>query len=219
MEHRNDLNGIRKLIGYQYRYLICIAALRDEEPMNTNRLRERWKDKDGNGVAVMRNLVGSWRLDPDRTTLVFKTKALWILPVTGVLRATGGTGSVNANGDVAGSLVVDATSIDTKVAKRDAHLRSSAFLETDTYPTITFRAGSADIDSSLSGKVLGELSFHGETHPLTLTVVIEVSDGELMLHGDAVIDRRLWGIPLATKGAGVINRVSVAATFVQDHAR
>jgi len=44
------------------------------------------------------DLAGTWTLDPRRTTIRFRTKAMWVLNVTGTLRATEGDGAVDPNG-------------------------------------------------------------------------------------------------------------------------
>jgi len=65
---------------------------------------------------------------------------------------------------------VKAASIDTNEARRDAHLRSADFFETDTYPELTFvsrrieRAGDGRYD------VHGDLTIHGVTKPIVLPV-------------------------------------------------
>ena len=74
--------------------------------------------------------------------------------------------------DVARSAVdatIDVTTVDTGVSQRDAHLKSGDFFDTGKYPTMTFKSTSVhksgdDLD------VLGELTLHGVTKPVTLHV-------------------------------------------------
>jgi polyisoprenoid-binding protein YceI len=91
-----------------------------------------------------RDFVGKWMLDPDRTSIVFHTKAMWVFPAKGTARAIEGVGTMGTDGGLSGSLVVDAASIDTKNRKRDAHLRTADFFEVETFPTINFEATSGD---------------------------------------------------------------------------
>ena len=70
------------------------------------------------------DLTGTWTLDPRRAEIQFHTKAMWVLPVSGTLRVTEGSGVVGGDGRVTGCLVVDANSIDTKNKRRDEHLRA-----------------------------------------------------------------------------------------------
>jgi polyisoprenoid-binding protein YceI len=62
---------------------------------------------------------------------------------------------------------IDASSIDTRVADRDAHLRSADFLHAEEHSTITFR--SARISGTAEKfKVEGDLTIRGVTKPVTL---------------------------------------------------
>jgi polyisoprenoid-binding protein YceI len=62
---------------------------------------------------------------------------------------------------------VDAASIDTQVADRDAHLRSADFLDVASHPEIVFR--SKRIERAGQGyRVIGELALHGVVREVTL---------------------------------------------------
>ena len=62
---------------------------------------------------------------------------------------------------------IDAASIDTQVADRDAHLRSPDFLDVAKYPELTFR--SRRVEKGGSGlRVTGDLTLHGVTREVTL---------------------------------------------------
>lgn len=83
--------------------------------------------------------TGLWQLDAGASTVALKHKSMWgLVPVKGVFATVGGGGEVSADGTVTGTLTLDAASIDTKNAKRDAHLRSADFFDVDKYPEITF---------------------------------------------------------------------------------
>ncbi len=68
--------------------------------------------------------------------------------------------------------VIDASSIDTKVADRDAHLRSADFLHADQHDTITFRSTRIS-GSPQNFKIDGELTIHGVTRPETLAASMD----------------------------------------------
>jgi polyisoprenoid-binding protein YceI len=65
---------------------------------------------------------------------------------------------------------IEAASINTHAADRDAHLRSPDFLNVDKYPYVTFQAtGGKKIDEE-RGKLNGNLTIRDVTRPVTLDV-------------------------------------------------
>jgi polyisoprenoid-binding protein YceI len=84
--------------------------------------------------------AGSWVLDGSRSE-VRLSKSMWgLAPVKGVFRHVSGGGTVSTSGNVTGTITLAAASIDTGHEKRDEHLRSADFFDTDSYPDIIFTA-------------------------------------------------------------------------------
>jgi polyisoprenoid-binding protein YceI len=160
-------------------------------------------------------LAGPWTIDPHQTTVEFRTKALWVLPVKGKAKVTGGGAIVGADGSLTGSLVIDAASIDTKNKKRDEHLRTADFFEVSKYPTITFEVTGGRLVSSNKMELEGTLTVHGQTRPLTLSADVDTSRDSAVISTELEIDRRSWGLSLAPFGAGYKNRVTVKAAFIR----
>jgi polyisoprenoid-binding protein YceI len=65
--------------------------------------------------------------------------------------------------------VIDAASINTRDAKRDAHLRSADFFDTANHPTITFTSKQVS-RSGANVVVKGDLTLHGVTREVVLTL-------------------------------------------------
>ena len=65
---------------------------------------------------------------------------------------------------------IDVRSIDTRIKKRDDHLRSSEFFNVEKFPQIVFKSRSVKQTSPQSGDILGDLTIHGVTKPVTLHV-------------------------------------------------
>jgi polyisoprenoid-binding protein YceI len=65
---------------------------------------------------------------------------------------------------------IDVRSIDTRIQKRDDHLRSAEFFNTAKFPEITFKSRSVTRTGPQSGDILGDLTMHGVTKPITLRV-------------------------------------------------
>jgi polyisoprenoid-binding protein YceI len=152
-------------------------------------------------------------LDPEETTVTFRTKSLWVLPVNGTLKALSGDAQVSG-GDAKGTLVIDATSIDTKNKRRDTHLRSKDFLEVVAYPTIVFTANSARPAGPGHVEVTGVLTVHGQNQPLTLHAELNGSGTSATVSTEVEIDRSLWGVTWGGKVlVGLISRFQIRAPF------
>ena len=65
---------------------------------------------------------------------------------------------------------IDVRSIDTKIEKRDNHLRSPEFFNVEKFPAMTFKSRSAKQTGPQSGDIEGDLTMHGVTKPITLHV-------------------------------------------------
>ena len=65
---------------------------------------------------------------------------------------------------------IDVRSIDTRIKKRDDHLRSAEFFDVEKYSQITFKSRSVKQTGPQSGDIIGELTIHGVTKPITLHV-------------------------------------------------
>ena len=65
---------------------------------------------------------------------------------------------------------IDVRSIDTRIQKRDDHLRSAEFFNVAKFPDITFKSHSVTRMGPQSGDILGDLTMHGVTKPITLHV-------------------------------------------------
>jgi polyisoprenoid-binding protein YceI len=65
---------------------------------------------------------------------------------------------------------IDVRSLDTRIKKRDDHLRSPEFFNVEKFPHITFKSRSVKRTGPQSGDILGDLTMHGVTKPITLHV-------------------------------------------------
>jgi polyisoprenoid-binding protein YceI len=159
------------------------------------------------------DFVGKWVLDPDRTSIVFHTKAMWVFPAKGTAKAIEGVGAVGTDGGLRGTLVIDAASIDTKNKKRDAHLRTADFFEVEKFPTITFEATSGRLAGSDKLELAGTLTVHGQTRPLGITAHLSFAADTVTVSTEIAIDRSEWGLDLTPFGAGLKNRIMISVDF------
>ena len=73
---------------------------------------------------------------------------------------------------------IDVRSIDTEIQKRDNHLRSPEFFNVEKYPEMTFKSRSVKQTGPQEGDILGDLTMHGVTKPITLHVKLLTSPND-----------------------------------------
>jgi polyisoprenoid-binding protein YceI len=114
----------------------------------------------------------TWHIDPAHSDAEFAVKHLMISTVKGHFADVKGTVSVDDREPTAAAVEVSiaVASIDTRDAKRDAHLKSADFFDAEQYPTIAFKG--TRIDGSVDGafRLAGDLTIHGVTRAVTLDV-------------------------------------------------
>ncbi|MGA8641304.1 MAG: YceI family protein [Candidatus Binatus sp.] len=83
----------------------------------------------------------TWHIDPAHTNVEFTVRHMMISNVKGQFQKTSGTITADGNDPASAKIdaTIDASSVDTRVEKRDAHLKSPDFLDVAKYPTITFK--------------------------------------------------------------------------------
>ena len=65
---------------------------------------------------------------------------------------------------------INVSSIDTRIKRRDDHLRSAEFFNAEKFSHITFKSRSVKQTGPQSGDILGDITMHGVTRPITLHV-------------------------------------------------
>jgi polyisoprenoid-binding protein YceI len=114
----------------------------------------------------------TWTIDPSHSSVQFSVRHLMISNVRGEFARF--SGSVQADEkDLARSVVeasIEAASIDTREAKRDAHLKSPDFLDVERHPTITFKSKKIAAAGERKWRVTGDLTLHGVTREVVLDV-------------------------------------------------
>jgi len=161
-----------------------------------------------------------WTLEPSYTTVEFSVRNLFFT-VKGHLAVL--EGSIVLDGeDIHRSSVVaslDADSVDTGIKRRDAHLRSAAFLDTGNFPNIYFQSSSIGpgIDRDMLS-VKGSLTIKEKKSTVELNVT-EVDRsrsprGEEVIYYSATteLDRFAFGM---NYGRGVIGRTLKISINVQ----
>ena len=117
----------------------------------------------------------TWKIDPVHSQIEFGVRHMMITTVKGRFAGVEGTVRFDeARPDEAEVDVrIDASTIDTREAQRDAHLRSADFFDVERYPHITFRSTGALKRNGREFTLTGDLTLHGVTKPVVLDVVEE----------------------------------------------
>jgi polyisoprenoid-binding protein YceI len=174
----------------------------------------------------------TWRLDPAHTSIEFAVKHMMFTTVRGRFKDVKGTIEVDEaspNSSVV-DVEIQASSLDTGTADRDAHLRSADFLDVENHPTLTFRSTKVEGAMAKEGDkftVTGDLTIRGTTKPVTLDCVFEGTGKDPWggtragIRATTKIDRRDWGLTwnqaLETGGILVANelRIEIEAQAVK----
>jgi polyisoprenoid-binding protein YceI len=116
--------------------------------------------------------AATYKADAAHSTILFKAKHLNTGYVFG--RFNSFAAQVNYDESKPEALAVEATvqvdSIDTGNTKRDSHLKSPDFFSAKEFPAITFKSKSARSAGENKFEVAGDLTLHGVTKPVTVTV-------------------------------------------------
>ena len=114
-----------------------------------------------------------WAIDPSHSTLEFSVKNFFFFTVKGRLTEFAGT-IVLDQADIGRSSVevaIKAASLDTGIKRRDAHLRSADFLETDRYPDIYFQSTKIEPGRDRNTlRLTGSLTIKGKSREVILDV-------------------------------------------------
>jgi len=114
-------------------------------------------------------MTNQWDIDVSHSAIHFRVRHMVISKVHGRFARWAGAIQLDPQDPTRSSVDVsiDAASIDTQVADRDAHLRSADFLDVAKYPQLTFR--SRKIEKAGAGyRVTGDLELHGVKREVTL---------------------------------------------------
>ncbi|MEZ4758730.1 MAG: YceI family protein [Flavobacteriales bacterium] len=161
-----------------------------------------------------------WAIDPAHSEVQFKVKHLMISTVTGSFKQFGAEAELESD-DLTNAQVsfwADTASIFTNDEKRDAHLRSPDFFDSEQFPKLTFTSTRIE-GSGSSWKVTGDLTIKGVTKPVTLDVEWSGQakdpwgNTKAGLNLSGKIDRKEWGLTwnaaLETGGVLVSDEVRI----------
>jgi len=110
-----------------------------------------------------------YKIDPGHSSIGFKVHQ-YLTTVAGKFPRFSGTVDVDPDHPEKSSVAakIDVASIDTGIAKRDAHLRSAEFFNVAKFPGITFKSRSVKRTGENNGDITGDFTMHGVTKAIIL---------------------------------------------------
>ena len=172
-------------------------------------------------ATTLADLSGTYTLDSAHTRIGFVARHAMVTKVRGQFNDFEGSGVVDASDFTKSTVtvIIQATSIDTRNEQRDAHLRSNDFLAMEEYPQITFTSTGIQQAGPTSVELTGDLTVRGVTNTVTIPFEFEgaATDpyGNLRVgfEGSVVINRKdygvTWNVALETGGVLVSDKVTL----------
>jgi len=117
-------------------------------------------------------LASTWDIDPAHSTVEFSVRHMMVTTVKGQFQKVKGTVELDEK-DPSKSTVevsIETASIDTREAKRDAHLKSPDFFDAAKFPALTFKSTKIEKAGKGKFKITGDLTMHGITKAVVLAV-------------------------------------------------
>jgi polyisoprenoid-binding protein YceI len=160
--------------------------------MNTHSITDQTQDQ----LAVMR-----WRLDPAASSAEFRVPHFWgLVTVKGHFDRLDGWLEIDEGEQRRITLTIDAASLHTRSRKRDKHLRSADFFDTQNHPEVSFRSTSVSDAGENRLRVEGELEVAGKRVELQLDPMIQQTDDQLDIEATTTVDQRLLGMTWSPLG-------------------
>jgi polyisoprenoid-binding protein YceI len=147
-------------------------------------------------------LAGTWEVDPTHSALEFVARYAMFTLVRGRFTSFSGTVVIDPPhpGATQIDVDIDASSVDSAMAVRDAHLLGADFFDVERHPKISFRSRGATVLAAGRYTVRGELTIRGITQPVRLVVDVfgrapdVLGNPRLGLKATAKVQRAVWGI-------------------------
>jgi polyisoprenoid-binding protein YceI len=213
MEHPEMFESLASCFTFR-----CSASLNMTDRLMRGILRSLLIAASITGLSSIASAKESYKFDPSGSTIGFSVHQF-----LGTTRGkfTNFTGRIEVdrehpeNSSVTAR--IDVQSIDTRIRKRDDHLRSPEFFDVEKFPRITFKSRSVKQTGPQSGDIVGDLTMHGVTKPITLhvklvTPINETARTRWSVTTDPIMRRdfNLMFAPAAESVSGISQTVAIS---------
>jgi polyisoprenoid-binding protein YceI len=164
----------------------------------------------------------TYAIDPAHTSVGFSVRHLMISKVRGSFGAVTGTVELGPTGQipVAVKAEIDITSIDTREAQRDAHLKSPDFFDADNHPKMSFTSTKIEAEGDSHFRLTGDLEIRGTKQSVTFDAEVTGQGTDPFGRGERIayeaktkIKRSVfgltWNTALETGGVAVSDDVEI----------
>jgi polyisoprenoid-binding protein YceI len=150
-------------------------------------------------------------LDVHRSKATFAVTHLFIGRVNGSVPIVSGTVTLDpaTNLPVQIQATLDARGVATNDADRDADLQGPDWFDTKRFPLWDFKGTRIVPGSGGAFTILGELSVHGVSAPVTLAVTPVHGPPHAEYHATTQVDRHAFGMAILTTDALVGSQVTI----------
>src|SRR5699024_9292653 len=139
---------------------------------------------------------------PDHSQIGFVARHAMVTKVRGRFDEYEGSGYFDAENPANSriELTIQADSIDTRNADRDAHLRSNDFIDMENHPRIRFVSTAVEQVEPGNFRVDGDLTIKSVTNPVSIdfeymgTAVDPYGNRRIGLEGETRVNRKDWGV-------------------------
>lgn len=172
-------------------------------------------------TTALADVSGEYAVDLAHTRIGFRARHAMVTTVRGTFTEFEGTAHLDTADPTASrvELRIDAGSLDTGQADRDAHLRSADFLDVEQFPEITFVSTAVEQTDDDEYTVTGDVTIKGQTRSVAVDFTLTGSaldpfgNTRVGFEGALALKRSEWGLvwnaALETGGVLVSDKVQL----------
>lgn len=123
-------------------------------------------------AGALQSTSAKWTIDPAHTSVTFGVRHMMVSTVRGEFQSVAGTVTWDPSRPESTTVEasLDVSSINTREAARDAHLKSADFFDAEKFPRIEFRSRTVSRIKDGVIEILGDLTIRDTTRLVTLEV-------------------------------------------------
>ena len=174
-------------------------------------------------ITTAETLTGDYQIDPTHSRLGFAAKHAMVATVRGGFTVYSGEVFLDEENpeNSWAKVEIDASSVDTGNADRDAHLRTPDFFDIERYPKITFVSTKVESVEDDVYTLIGDLTINDKTNPVAVEFELTGTSNDPWgnfragFEGRATVNRRDWGLDfnVALDKGGVLVSEKVKLEF------